>query len=241
MVADDPVLLAQIDDPQAIGPRLTLTDRIRGAKEAISEAASAAIVVSAATGTRVLQLTRDEFGQLIGADIDCAVALTKDVLAEANSLRPAAGPVTIYLTGGSSAIPLVHARLANWARSGSSATPKPSPPKAPYTHPQRRRHCRTGTRPTPRPARRSGRGVPSQRIKRNSGQLAVFIIAAIAGIIPPITMVASNFAATHLVWYSQTLSLIVLAIAFAVIALHARAHLVTPGGGSTLFLNLSAH
>jgi PknH-like extracellular domain/Hsp70 protein len=120
----DPVLLAEVDDPRAIATRLTLNDRIRDAKEALSEASSAAIVVAGAAGSRVLQLTRGELDGLIGSDIARAVDLTKRVMASANARRPSPAAPTIYLTGGSSHIPLVHARLAELGPLGVLGDPK---------------------------------------------------------------------------------------------------------------------
>lgn len=113
LAADAPLLAAELDDPAAIGTRLNVLDRVRDAKEALSEAMSASIVVSGGAGTKVLQLTRDEFEQLIRPDIDRAVALTADVLARAGSVHALAEAPVIYLTGGSSSIPLIHSRLAD--------------------------------------------------------------------------------------------------------------------------------
>ncbi|MBV9722249.1 MAG: Hsp70 family protein, partial [Mycobacterium sp.] len=120
----DPVLFAAITDAAAIANRLTLEEHIRGAKEALSEAATAAIVVTAGASTQVLQLTRDEFEELIGPDIDRAVQLTQRVMAQANERVPCAQTPTIYLTGGSSAIPLVHSRLAELGSVGVLGDPK---------------------------------------------------------------------------------------------------------------------
>lgn len=142
----NPALLAQLDDPAAIAPRLTLSARIRDAKEALSEANSAAIV-AAATDTQVLQLTRGEFDELIGADIDRAVQLTKRVIADAHARRPSTQTPTIYLTGGSSQIPLAHSRLAELGPLGVLGDPKtvvvqgalhapqPQPATLPAPHP----------------------------------------------------------------------------------------------------------
>lgn len=118
----DPALGESVANEPA--SRLTLTDRIREAKEALSEAASAPIVVSGSAGGAVLALTRDEFEGLVGRDIDRAVALTRDVLADAEGRRPATSPVTIYLTGGSSAIPLVQARLSALGTVAALGDPK---------------------------------------------------------------------------------------------------------------------
>jgi hypothetical protein len=120
----DPVLLAEINEPSAIATRLTLNDRIRDAKEALSEASSAAIVVAAGAATQVLQLTRDEFDELIGSDIGRATELTKRVMADAQERVPSAAVATIYLTGGSSSIPLVHSRLAELGPLGVLGDPK---------------------------------------------------------------------------------------------------------------------
>jgi PknH-like extracellular domain/Hsp70 protein len=120
----NPVLLAEVDDPAAIATRLTLNDRIRDAKEALSEASSTAIVVAGAAGTQVLQLTRNEFERLIGSDIARAVALTKQVMESANARRPSSATATIYLTGGSSHVPLVHSRLAELGTVGVLGDPK---------------------------------------------------------------------------------------------------------------------
>jgi len=117
-------LLAEIDDPQAIATRTALNDRIREAKEALSEAASAAIAVSGSAGRQVLQLTRDEFEGLIAPDITRAVRLAKRVLDLANKRRPSPHTPTIYLTGGSSHIPLVHTELGQLAPLGTLGDPK---------------------------------------------------------------------------------------------------------------------
>src|SRR5271166_1375104 len=122
--ASDPGLLAEVNNPSAIGTRLTLNDRIRDAKEALSEATSASVVVAAGSYNHVLQLTRGEFDELISADIARAVDLTKRVMADADRRRPSTQTPRIYLTGGSSHIPLVHARLAELGPLGVLGDPK---------------------------------------------------------------------------------------------------------------------
>lgn len=124
LAVSDPVLLAEVNEPSSIATRLTLNDRIRDAKEALSEASSAAIVVAAGANTQVLQLTRDEFDEIIGSDIGRAVDLTKRVMAEAEERVPSDQTPTIYLTGGSSHIPLVHSRLAELGPLGVLGDPK---------------------------------------------------------------------------------------------------------------------
>lgn len=120
----DPQLAAELAQPGAIGARLTLNDRIRDAKEALSEAPDATIAVTNGTRTRNLTLTRDEFNHLISRDLDRAVALTERVLADAQRDRPVDKLTKIYLTGGSSAIPAVHARLSSLGPLGNLGDPK---------------------------------------------------------------------------------------------------------------------
>jgi len=87
-----------------------LEDSIRRAKELLSEAPSATITVAAPGHQETLSLTRDEFDDLIAAEIDRAVSLTRTTLADAGVTG---GDLkALYLTGGSSRIPLVHERLA---------------------------------------------------------------------------------------------------------------------------------
>ena len=124
LAISDPVLLAEVNEPSSIASRLTLNDRIRDAKEALSEASSAAIVVAAGANTQVLQLTRDEFDEIIGSDIGRAVDLTNRVMAEAEERVPSSETPTIYLTGGSSHIPLVHSRLGELGPLGVLGDPK---------------------------------------------------------------------------------------------------------------------
>lgn len=87
-----------------------LEDSIRRAKELLSEAPSATITIAAPGQQETLSLTRDEFDDLIAAEIDRAVSLTQATLADAGITG---GDLkALYLTGGSSRIPLVHQRLA---------------------------------------------------------------------------------------------------------------------------------
>ncbi|NKR30161.1 Hsp70 family protein [Rhodococcus hoagii] len=87
-----------------------LEDSIRRAKELLSEAPSATITVAAPGQQETLSLTRDEFDDLIAAEIDRAVSLTQATLADVGITG---GDLkALYLTGGSSRIPLVHQRLA---------------------------------------------------------------------------------------------------------------------------------
>lgn len=124
LAADDPMLAAEVDSPLHLATRLSLNDRIRDAKETLSEATSTSIVVTGAGTARSLQLTRDEFDALIAADVGRAEELTRRVLADANAIRSTTAPPTIYLAGGSSAIPLIHSRLAELGIIATLGDPK---------------------------------------------------------------------------------------------------------------------
>ncbi|WP_186322375.1 Hsp70 family protein [Prescottella equi] len=87
-----------------------LEESIRRAKELLSEAPSGTITVAAPGRQETLSLTRDEFDDLIAAEIDRAVSLTQATLADAGITG--SDLKALYLTGGSSRIPLVHQRLA---------------------------------------------------------------------------------------------------------------------------------
>ncbi|MDG3016092.1 Hsp70 family protein [Speluncibacter jeojiensis] len=100
-----------------------LDESIRRAKELLSEAPSASITVTAPGGLReVFQLTRDELDDIIGPEIDKGVALTLEALQQAGV--PAGGLQALYLTGGSSRIPLVHQRLAALGKIATLDDPK---------------------------------------------------------------------------------------------------------------------
>ncbi|WP_157662932.1 Hsp70 family protein [Prescottella equi] len=106
----NPELLDYLRREAPVNVLRALEDSIRRAKELLSEAPSATITVSAPGQQETLSLTRDEFDDLIAAEIDRAVSLTQATLADAGV---AGGDLkALYLTGGSSRIPLVHQRLA---------------------------------------------------------------------------------------------------------------------------------
>ena len=88
-----------------------MQDSIRRAKELLSEAPSATITVSTPTGRRTLQITRDELDELIAPAIDQAIRLTRATLLDGGIAHPDQ-LTALYLTGGSSRIPLVQQRLA---------------------------------------------------------------------------------------------------------------------------------
>lgn len=89
----------------------SLEDSIRRAKELLSSTPSASVTVAGNGQQETLYITRDEFDELIADDVERAVQLTRRTLVDAgvdvgNRLS------ALYLTGGSSRVPIVHDRLA---------------------------------------------------------------------------------------------------------------------------------
>lgn len=91
----------------------TLDDSIRRAKELLSSTDSATISVVDSRHDRreTLSLTRAEFESIIAPEIERAAALTHTALVDAG-LTGRQGLTALYLTGGSSRIPLVQSRIA---------------------------------------------------------------------------------------------------------------------------------
>ncbi|MBN0974210.1 MULTISPECIES: Hsp70 family protein [unclassified Gordonia (in: high G+C Gram-positive bacteria)] len=88
----------------------SLQDSIQQAKELLSETPSATITVPGPSERTTLQITRDEFDELITPAVDAAVHLTRTTLADAGLTHPDQ-LTALYLTGGSSRIPLIQQRL----------------------------------------------------------------------------------------------------------------------------------
>ncbi|KSU55590.1 MULTISPECIES: Hsp70 family protein [Gordonia] len=88
----------------------SLQDSIQQAKELLSETPSATISVPGPSERTTLQITRDEFDELITPAVDAAVQLTRTTLADAGLTHPDQ-LTALYLTGGSSRIPLIQQRL----------------------------------------------------------------------------------------------------------------------------------
>ncbi|WP_436495882.1 Hsp70 family protein [Actinokineospora sp. HUAS TT18] len=89
---------------------LTLRDHVRDAKHALSEYEHADIPVQSREDEAVVAITATEFDALVADEIDKAVRLTQNTLEQAG-VRPS-DLHALYLTGGSSSLRLVHARMA---------------------------------------------------------------------------------------------------------------------------------
>ncbi|MFI6432878.1 Hsp70 family protein [Rhodococcus oryzae] len=106
----DPELLNYLRTQAPMDVRYALDDSIRRAKELLSEAPSATITVAADGRAEKFQITREEFEELIAPALDKAVNLTRATLTDAHVTDPSQLEA-LYLTGGSSRIPVVHERL----------------------------------------------------------------------------------------------------------------------------------
>lgn len=107
----DPALLEFLRTPAALRVSRQLDESLRRAKELLSEAPSATIAVESNSGRQeTLTLTRGELDFVIGHHIGRAIGLTQTVFHDARLTGPR-DLRALYLTGGSSRIPLVHERL----------------------------------------------------------------------------------------------------------------------------------
>ncbi|GGF08215.1 Hsp70 family protein [Williamsia phyllosphaerae] len=108
--ARNPDLLEYLRRDAPVGIRHQLDDSIRRAKELLSETPSATITAAGGGFHETFQLTRDEFDELISAPIGVALSLTRSAFADAGITRRDQLSA-LYLTGGTSRIPLVHRAL----------------------------------------------------------------------------------------------------------------------------------
>ena len=113
LTGDNPELLHFLRTAAPTHILRTLDDSIRRAKELLSSTDSATISVVDSRHDRreTLTLTRAEFESIIAAEIERAAALTHATLVDAGLTSPQ-GLTALYLTGGSSRIPLVQHRIA---------------------------------------------------------------------------------------------------------------------------------
>ncbi|RPA12351.1 Hsp70 family protein [Gordonia sp. OPL2] len=106
----DPNLVTWLRRQAPVDVVADLQDSIRRAKELLSEAPSATITVPTPSGRMTLQITRDEFDELIGPAVGQALQLTRAALMDAG-VTHSSQLTALYLTGGSSRIPLIQHRL----------------------------------------------------------------------------------------------------------------------------------
>lgn len=107
---DDPELLSYLRTEASVSDRHAVEDSIRRAKELLSEASRATIVIRAGHKNRKIQITREELEEIISPVVDRAVEITKATLRDAQIFSKE-DLQSLYLTGGSSRIPLVQEQL----------------------------------------------------------------------------------------------------------------------------------
>lgn len=115
LAEEDPDHAEYLRREAPLSKRHALEDSVRRAKERLSETASITITVPAAPGQHEdtnLQLTREEFEDIIRPTAQRAVALTEATLRDAGVNEPG-DMKALYLTGGSSRIPLVQEMLSS--------------------------------------------------------------------------------------------------------------------------------
>ncbi|MFD6894740.1 Hsp70 family protein [Rhodococcus sp. NPDC060086] len=95
--------------PEQLQARRALEESARRAKEVLSDAPSATISAAGGPWRENLLLTRDEFEDLIAPQVEQAASLVRTALTQGGVPRDRLQ--AIYLTGGSSRIPLVHSVL----------------------------------------------------------------------------------------------------------------------------------
>ncbi|MGW4480963.1 Hsp70 family protein [Rhodococcus triatomae] len=108
--ASNPGLLDYLRTSAPVNVRHALDESIRRAKELLSETPSATITAAGGGFHETLQITRDEFEEIITPALEKAVSLTRSTL-DAAGIGGSSALTALYLTGGSSRIPFVHERL----------------------------------------------------------------------------------------------------------------------------------
>ncbi|WP_084562655.1 Hsp70 family protein [Corynebacterium aquilae] len=108
---NNPELLEYLRKSATLAERFALEDSVRRAKELLSESASATVnVATDSFDTERLQISRSEFEALIAPVLAQAVNLTRAALSDAG-IAESDDLVALYLTGGSSRIPVVQEEM----------------------------------------------------------------------------------------------------------------------------------
>lgn len=118
----NPPLKEYLETAAAPSVLRALEASIRSAKEVLSEEPTATVSINAPSSNENLMLTREEFNQLAGGEVQRAVDLTRATLADAGLGHD--GLKALYLTGGSSRVPLIHDSLGQIAEVATLDDPK---------------------------------------------------------------------------------------------------------------------
>jgi molecular chaperone DnaK len=107
---DDPAVVAALDAPRN---RAALMETVRKSKESLSRRPHTTIVIPGLPDDDrgLVMLTRDDFNELIKGHVVAAADLTRRTMAKAGA--PADGSVLVYLTGGTSSVPLVQHEIGH--------------------------------------------------------------------------------------------------------------------------------
>lgn len=118
----NPPLKEYLETAAAPSVLRALEASIRTAKEVLSEEPTATVSINAPSSSESLMLTREEFNHLIAGEVQRATELTRATLADAGigegDLK------ALYLTGGSSRVPLTHDSLGQIAEVATLDDPK---------------------------------------------------------------------------------------------------------------------
>lgn len=152
-----------------------LDGQIRRAKELLSDQPNATIRVTGNGYSTALSLTREEFEQIIGPQIDRALELTRHTLADAGV--DAGSLDALYLTGGSSRIPLVHRRLSELGPVATLDDPKTVVAQGALCTPSR-----TGAAPEPVTVAAAAPSTASA-IVPGTARTKLWLSAAVAGVV----------------------------------------------------------
>ncbi|MBT0568558.1 Hsp70 family protein [Williamsia sp. CHRR-6] len=106
LAARNPALLSALNSDQHASAQIALDESIQRAKELLSDTPSATITAAAAGQQETLQITRSEFDEIIRPAVESGRDLLLATLADADQTGRTLD--ALYLTGGSSRIPLIH-------------------------------------------------------------------------------------------------------------------------------------
>lgn len=143
----NPELLKYLRHDAKLRELHTLENAIREAKELLSDVPSATIPIQAGLHEAHLQLTRNEFDELIAPTLSRAVSITKQTLSRGGIVSPN-DLTALYLTGGTSRVPALQEALKSIAPIATLDDPKAVVAQGALFH---FRKTQTETEPEPTP------------------------------------------------------------------------------------------
>lgn len=209
--ARNPDLRRFLRQDATIGVRFQLDESIRRAKELLSETPSATITAAGGGFHETLQISRDEFDELITPPLTVARQLTQATFADAD-ITDGSQLAALYLTGGTSRIPLVHDILAPLGPIATLDDPKtvvaqgalssyltqhnsparPVPDLAQAFGPQTRPEAPVRPGPNPQPSPGASPASTSRRTTLLAAGAAALVIAVVAAVVIVLTSGGSD-------------------------------------------------